>query len=215
VKRRIVLLGLPASGKGTQAEMIKTTYHLPTASPGAILRAESKARTPMGIEAEKLTNDGKLVSDEIVNGLVKNWLAQHGEGFVFDGYPRSYSQMTAFDEMLAERGTRMELALLLDVSIATVRDRVSRRFICSQCGLVASVGLNVTSHAAGCPRCGNALVKRTDDTMETLDLRMREYAEKTWPLIGIYEGRKLLRRIDANGSPDVVFQSVAACLEMA
>jgi adenylate kinase len=213
VKQRIVLLGPPASGKGTQAEMIQARYQLPITSPGAILREERKLGTPLGMEAEKATSQGQLVSDEIVNAVVKNWLSRHESAFVFDGYPRSLRQASSLDAMLSERKTSLDVALLLEVDDETIRGRVERRMMCSACGRIVSVRLQVASAEAPCPTCGGILTKRLDDTPETLELRLREYETKTAPLIGYYRERGLLRSVDAARPPEVVFGSIVEILE--
>ena len=195
--------------------MIRAAYQLPTTSPGAILREEKKSGTALGVEAETLTKQGKLVPDAMVNRLVDTWLGPGRAEFVFDGYPRSLGQATALDEMLARRGTPLEAVLSLEVDEATIRDRVERRLMCSRCGNIVSLGLHIASKDAACPKCGGPLVKRGDDTAETLELRMQEYAEKTEPLISYYTSQGLLRPVDATRTPDAVFQSVKAILENA
>ncbi|MEA3210089.1 MAG: adenylate kinase [Chthoniobacter sp.] len=193
--------------------MIQAKYQFPVTSPGAILREETKAGTPLGIEAEKLTSQGKLVPDEMVNGLVQDWLAKHDGSFVFDGYPRSLGQAAALNEMLEIRGTPLDAVLSLDADLETIRDRVMRRLMCSRCGGIVSIGLHVARSEAGCPVCGGALVKRGDDTPETLELRLREYADKTEPLIASYTARGLLRGVDARGTRETVFQTITTILE--
>jgi adenylate kinase len=193
--------------------MITAKYHFPSASPGAILREEKKARTALGLEADKLTSQGKLVPDEIVNELVRNWLTKHDGAFVFDGYPRSLGQAEGLSAILAERGTRLDVALLLEADMVTIRDRVSRRRMCSHCGAIVSLGWHIASADAACPTCGGELVKRRDDTPETLELRMTEYREKTEPLIAYYSDLGLLRRVDATRAPQAVFHSIETLLE--
>lgn len=193
--------------------MIQARYQLPITSPGAILREERKLGTPLGIEAERATSQGQLVSDKIVNAVVKNWLARHDSSFVFDGYPRSVGQASALETMLEERQTPLDVTLLLEADRETIRGRVERRMMCSKCGRIVSVGLHVSDRTTPCPNCGGILTKRLDDTPETLELRMREYADKTEPLIGYYRERGLLRNVDATRTPEVVFGSVVEILE--
>jgi adenylate kinase len=213
VKQRIVLLGLPASGKGTQAEMIQARYQIPTASPGAILREERRQGTPLGLDAEKTIGLGQLVSDEIVNAVIKNWLSRQESSFVFDGYPRSLGQATALDRMLEERQMPVDVTLLLEVDSRTIGERIDRRMMCATCGRIVSIGWHVPSANSPCPSCGGTLTRRQDDTSETLELRMREYAGKTEPLSNYYRERGLLRSVDAARPPEVVFSSVAEILE--
>lgn len=193
--------------------MIHDRYQLPITSPGAILREERKLGTPLGMEAEKATSQGQLVSDEIVNAVVKGWLSRHGNAFVFDGYPRSLGQASSLDAMLTENRTSLDVALLLKVDGETIRGRVERRMVCSACGRIVSVGLQITTTESPCPSCAGALTKRLDDTPETLEVRMREYEAKTAPLIEYYRARDLLRSVDAARMPDVVFGSIVEILE--
>ena len=193
--------------------MIQARYQLPNTSPGSILREERKCGTPLGLEAEKATSQGQLVSDEIVNAVVKNWLARHDSTFVFDGYPRSLGQASALDAMLTQREMALDVALLLDADDQTISERVERRMMCNACGRIVSVGLHISSADVPCPSCGGKLIKRLDDTPETLELRMREYADKTKPLIGFYHQRGLLRCVDAARKPEAVFESIAKILE--
>lgn len=213
MKRRIVLLGPPASGKGTIADNLRVHFQLPSASPGAMLREEKAAGTALGIEADKLTYGGNLVGDEIINSVVAAWLGkQGGDGFVFDGYPRTLGQAEALDQMLAERIQPLDVVLLLEAEIATLRARVENRAICKACGNIVSIGLHVGDASASCPRCGSALTKRADDNAETLERRFCEYAEKTAPLIGYYEKRQLLRRVNTERLPEQVFAEVCQIL---
>jgi adenylate kinase len=213
VKQRIVLLGPPASGKGTQAEMIQARYQFPITSPGAILREERKLGTALGLSAEKATSQGQLVPDEVVNAVVKSWISRHGSAFVFDGYPRSLGQACSLEDTLAKRNTPLEVVLLLAADEQTIRSRVERRMMCEICGRIVSIGLQVANAADRCPTCAGKLVKRLDDSPATLELRMREYAAKTEPLITFYRQRNLLKSVDATGAPEAVFESIARILE--
>jgi len=215
VKLRIVLLGPPASGKGTQAELMQARYQLPITSPGAILREELKLGTAIGIEAERQTSQGKLVSDPLVNSVVKSWLDRHERQFVFDGYPRSIGQAIALEQMLSERSMPIEIVISMNADFCTIGERVSKRIMCTACGSILSIGLHVASAEADCPKCGGKLARRLDDTPETLELRMREFEEKTEPLIGYFGERGLLRNVDATRAPEVVFRSITELLEAA
>ena len=213
MKERIVLLGPPASGKGTQAEMIRTRYGIPVTSPGAMLREEKKAGTPLGIEADKLTRTGKLLPDSIVNQVVEGWLASQGHRFIFDGYPRSLGQAEALETMLQERSAPLTAVLALEASVETLQQRVANRMVCTDCGNIVALGWQVQSAKEDCPRCGGALVRRTDDTPETLGRRLTEYTQKTEPLLAFYEERKLLYRVESAHSAEVVFERIVSILE--
>ena len=213
MKKRIVLLGPPASGKGTQAEMIHAKYHLETPSVGAILREAAAAGTELGLAAETFTKEGRLVPDEMIVGVVKGWLDEHDDAFVFDGFPRTVGQGAALERMLVERKSPLEIALAFDIDMGEIKQRVARRMVCGQCGGIVSIGWQIERAESPCPRCGGALHRRKDDTLEALEQRMAEYHEKTEPLIPFYESRGLLRRIPAQDRPEAVFTQVAAALE--
>lgn len=212
MKERIVLLGPPASGKGTQAEMIRAKFGIETPSVGAILREQQAAGTPLGLEAAAWTDAGRLVPDALIVEVARAWLDERNGAFVFDGFPRTRGQAEAFDHLLNNRHTPLQIALSLDVDVATIEDRVRRRLACERCGCIVSIGLHVASADAVCPRCGGKLVRRADDTPETLRRRMVEYREKSEPLIEFYAGRGLLHRIAADAAPEAVFGEIAAAL---
>ena len=207
-------MGPPASGKGTHADLLRVHFDLPSASPGAMLREEKQAGSALGLEADRLTSEGRLVSDEVINAVVRSWLnRQSGDGFVFDGYPRTLGQAAALDEMLFESGMLLEASLLLDADVATLRQRVEKRITCRACGNTTSLDL-LPEGSGECPRCGGELSRRSDDTSETLNVRFREYLEKTAPVVGYYEKRHLLHRVKAAGSQNEVFAEVCRVLDL-
>lgn len=193
--------------------MIQARYEIPSASPGSMLREEQAAGTPLGIEADKLTSRGQLVPDTTINRLVGNWLEKRDSQFVFDGYPRSRGQADALEVMLVKRRTPLELVLSFEADLETLQSRVRNRLVCAKCRRNFSTALHVSGDADPCPHCGSQLLRRADDTPETLALRMNEYAAKTEPLIAYYTARGLLRGVDATRAPDRVFASVVEILE--
>ena len=213
MKTRIVLLGPPASGKGTQAEFIKKRYQIASASPGAMLREEMRRGTPLGVEADRITRDGSMVSDAMVIQIVANWLAAHSAGFVFDGFPRTLGQADALEQMLAQRQSALDAVLLFDITADTAFERVMNRLTCTQCARSFALGLHLQAGQTQCPECGGALGHRSDDTPEALEQRMAQYREKTEPLVEYYERCGLLWRLKAADDPAQVSAEIASILE--
>jgi adenylate kinase len=213
VKRRIVLLGPPASGKGTQAQMIRDRFGIEAPSPGAILREQLDSGTPLGIEAGKFTSQGRLVPDHLIVELVRDWLAQRDGAFIFDGFPRTIVQADAFEEILEERKMPLEVVLSLEATVETIERRIARRMTCSKCGTSVSIGLHVSDASSPCPRCGGKLQRRADDSPEILRERLVEYGEKTAPLAEYYHGKGLVRAVDANRTPELVFSDIIEILK--
>jgi adenylate kinase len=193
--------------------MIKAKYQIEAASPGAMLREEKKAGTPLGIEADKLTSQGQLVPDRLIVVLAESWLQHHDGAFVFDGFPRTIGQAEALANFLAGRGTPLDAAFLLDADFETIKERIARRMVCEQCGSIAGIGLHIESAESPCPRCGGHFQRRNDDNEETLCKRMTEYREKSEPLISYYAAHGLLVRIDACRTPVEVSADISAVLE--
>ncbi len=208
-----MLLGPPASGKGTQAEKIQARYGIPSVSPGAMLRDEMRRETPLGIEADRLTRDGRMAPDALVLQLVGNWLHAHAERFVFDGFPRTRAQADALGELLSGRELALDAVLYFDLSLQTIFERVMNRLTCSVCGRTFSVA-QMQGSAARCPACGGPLVRRSDDTPEALEHRIAAYREHTEPLIEYYRQRGILWTLEAAESPESVFAQIASVLGM-
>lgn len=208
-----MLLGPPASGKGTQSELIQRKFQIPATSTGAILRREAKLDTLVGREADRIISKGALAPDELVLGLVGQWLDQHRETFLFDGFPRTLPQAVAFEQMLQARGTPLDLAIFLEASEATIAFRMAHRLTCSQCGKVVSIGRHVQSASERCPNCGGKLEVRSDDNHAALALRLEEFQKKSLPLIDFYSERGLLAKVDANQETDRVFEQISRIIQ--
>jgi adenylate kinase len=209
-----VLLGAPGSGKGTQAEMITRQFGIPVTSPGAILRRERDLGTPLGLKTAETTQHGGLVSDKIIVGLIEDWLRLHGGyGFVFDGFPRTLPQGRSLQKILERLHTSLDLAIWLDVSEDTVRDRIASRLQCQGCGFTTSVTSAKFAERPVCPYCDGPLVRRNDDDASVLQTRLAEFNAKTQPLADFYQKTSSLRRIDGNRERDVVFADISRLLE--
>ena len=215
VKERIVLLGPPASGKGTQAELIKERFHIEPTSPGAMLREELRAGSDLGKQADGFTSRGHLVPDPLVIALIGNWFKAHGSAFVFDGFPRTMIQARTLDALLKMRNAPLDIVFLFDVSFEVILDRVLHRISCEQCGRSYSIKLHFGNGEKTCPACGGQLVRRRDDTKEALEERMIEYREKSEPLVEFYRSSGLLHTLSAAERPEKVFSEISSVLNAA
>ena len=214
MKSRIVLLGAPGSGKGTQAEMITRHFAIAVTSPGTILRRERDLGTPLGIKADEISKQGGLVPDEIIVQLIEDWLALHGrEGFVFDGFPRTVKQGERLNEILQKRQTALDLAIWLEVSEKTVRERIAGRLQCRRCGFTTSLTSAGFADRPICPYCDGPLIRREDDDSSVLETRLAEFKTKTEPLLSFYEKDDALHRIDGNRDRETVFSDISALIE--
>ena len=210
---RLVLVGPPGAGKGTQAQFIASHFAVPKISTGDIFRANVGAGTDLGVEAKKYMDAGDLVPDEVTIAMVKDRLAQDdaSEGFLLDGFPRTVHQAEVLDAMLAEQGVAIDVVLELVVDDDEVVRRLSGRRTCRRCGHVWHLDFDPPTTDGVCDRCGGELFQRDDDSEDTIRHRLEVYADQTSPLIGYYGDRGLLRGIDATGPvEDVTERSINA-----
>ncbi len=210
---RLVLVGPPGAGKGTQAEFIAAHLAVPKISTGDIFRANVSQGTPLGLEAKRYMDDGKLVPDEVTINMVRERLAEPdaGDGFLLDGFPRTVPQAVALDKLLADLGTMLDLVMELVVDDDEVIRRLSGRRQCRGCGKIWHVEFEAPSRADLCDRCGSDLYQRDDDKPEVIAKRLREYAEKTAPLVDYYGAQGKLVGIDATGPvEDVTVRAIDA-----
>jgi adenylate kinase len=214
VKRRLVLLGAPGSGKGTQAEMITRQFSIPVTSTGAILRRERDLGTPLGQETAEVLRSGGLVSDKIIIELIEDWLRLHGgHGFVFDGFPRTLPQAESLMSILARLRSALDLVIWLEVSEQTVFDRIASRLQCGECGFTTSSSSAQFANRPKCPYCDGPLERRNDDDLSVLQTRLQEFRSKTEPLASFYENVSILHRIDGNRDREVVFGDISRLIE--
>ncbi len=194
--------------------MITRQFGIPVTSPGAILRRESDLGTALGLETAETTQHGGLVSDKIIVQLIEDWLRLHGaSGFVFDGFPRTLPQAESLLSILKRLHTALDIAIWLEVSEQTVRDRISGRLQCGGCGFTTSASSAKFAERPVCPYCDGPLVRRTDDDAEVLQTRLQEFNTKTQPLANFYEKMSILHRIDGNRDRDVVFGDISQLIE--
>jgi adenylate kinase len=194
--------------------MITRHFAIAVTSPGTILRRERDLGTPLGIKADEISKQGGLVPDEIIVHLIEDWLALHGkDGFVFDGFPRTVKQGERLNEILQKRQTALDLAIWLEVSERTVRDRIAGRLQCRRCGFTTSLTSAGFADRPICPYCDGPLVRRDDDDASVLETRLAEFKTKTEPLLSFYERDDALHRIDGNRDRETVFADISALIE--
>lgn len=194
--------------------MITRHFGVPVTSPGAILRREKDLGTDLGMETAEITQHGGLVPDKIIVGLIEDWLRLHGgHGFVFDGFPRTVPQAESLQSILARHRTPLDLAIWLEVTEETVRDRISSRLQCRSCGFTTSVTSATFAERPVCPYCDGPLVRRNDDDVDVLQKRLAEFNAKTQPLADFYEKAGTLRSIDGNRERDAVFGDLSRLIE--
>jgi adenylate kinase len=213
---RIVLLGPPGSGKGTQAQRLIETHGIPQISTGDLLRAAVAAHSKLGIAAKAAMDAGKLVDDQIVLGMIQERLSLPGvaKGFILDGFPRNLSQAAALDELLKKVHQPLDVVVLMQVDNAELVRRIGGRRTCRNCGRVFNVFTSPPAPGEICPKTGaeHDLFQRPDDNEATVAERLKVYEEKTRPLAQFYAERGLLRRIDAEGDLDLVTARLEAAL---
>jgi adenylate kinase len=212
---RVVLVGAPGAGKGTQAKFIAQHFSIPAISTGDIFRANLAAQTPLGIEAKRFMDAGELVPDEVTIGIVRDRLAKDdaSEGFLLDGFPRTVPQAEALNEILAELGRPLDAVLELQVDDSEVIRRLSGRRTCRTCGHIWHVEFDPPKQPGVCDVCGGQLFQRDDDKAETIQRRLDVYNEQTAPLVGFYRDLGLLRTITAAGRVDEITELAIKALE--
>lgn len=211
---RIVLLGAPGSGKGTQAKKLMAEKHIPQVSTGDMLREAVAAGTRFGLKAKSVMDAGNLVPDELVLGIISERLVQPDaeNGFILDGFPRTTQQANDLEDLLDELGAPLDNAVLMDVDFDILMKRLTGRRTCSLTGKLLNVYFSSRDELDECTRAGGELLHREDDTEETIGNRLTVYRENTEPLIDFYNSRGKLLTIDAVGTIDEVYERLLAAL---
>lgn len=211
---KIVLLGPPGAGKGTQAKSISNRYSIPHISTGDIFRKNISEVTPLGIEAKKYIDNGQLVPDEVTINMVKDRL-QHDDcknGYLLDGFPRTVHQAEALQEFLQCREEKIDTALLIEVPMDFILERMTGRRVCPSCGASYHVKFNPTTIQGKCDVCGDDVIQRKDDVEETVKERLDVYQRQTQPLIDFYKGKDQLSVVDGTKAINEVFASICTIL---
>jgi len=211
---RILLMGPPGAGKGTQAERISGYCKIPHIATGDIFREAIRSGTDLGRQAKSYLDAGELVPDAVTIGIVRERVQALDckAGFLLDGFPRTIPQAEALERLLDELSMKLDLVLSIKVAPAVLVERLTGRRICRQCGTSYHLVFNPPKQDGICNRCGGELYQRSDDTPETVSDRMRVYTNKTAPLLKFYRQRGLLRDVDGEPGIDAVWDAILGLL---
>ncbi len=211
---RIVLLGAPGAGKGTQAKKLVEKYGIPQISTGDILRKAVADGTPLGKEAKSYMDKGELVPDSVVIGLVKESLTGDDckKGFILDGFPRNTAQAEVLDKVLDETNIPLQVALCVDVDMDILMKRLTGRRTCRQCGQMYNIYFSSPQKEGVCDKCGGELYQRDDDKEETIRRRLEVYEAQTAPLIEYYKNKGILKTVEGTGDIDEIFANICSIL---
>lgn len=206
----IMLFGAPGAGKGTQAKFLIEKYGIPQISTGDILRAAIKEETAMGLEAKRFMDEGKLVPDSTIIGIIKDRLSQKDckKGFILDGFPRTIAQAEALEVLMKEMGITLDKVISLNVPDELIVGRVTGRKVCPACGASFHVEFNPPKVEGKCDLCGADLITRKDDNAETVTKRLGEYHSQTAPLFDFYQKRGVLVDIDGTKSVEAITKEI-------
>ena len=213
----LLIIGAPGTGKGTMSNLITSEYNIPHVSTGDMLRAAIANGTEVGLSAQKYMNEGKLVPDEVIHGVIVERLGADDikSGFLLDGYPRSLNQAEDFQVIMNEVGMKVDLVLNLVIDEEILKERITGRRICKNCGEIYHIKNKPTKVEGICDKCGHELSIRKDDTLESLKTRLDEYHNTTAPVLDYYRKQGLVIDIDASKSVEEVFAAVQAAIKEA
>jgi adenylate kinase len=211
---RVVFLGPPGAGKGTQAKLLEQQFQACQISTGDILRKAVTEKTPLGVEAASYLDRGALVPDDVILNLVGQRIREKdcARGFLLDGFPRTVAQADGLQQILDSLGQTLDGVLAIEVPPEILLERLSGRRSCKECSAMYHVSLNPPKRDGVCDACGGALYQRGDDNPDTVKTRLKVYAEQTAPLADYYNERGLLRRIDGVGSVDEIHRRIVQAL---
>lgn len=212
---RVVLLGPPGAGKGTQAKLLREKFEACQVSTGDILRKAVADQSPLGKEASAYINRGDLVPDGVIVKLVGERLKEKdcAQGFILDGFPRTIPQAQSLEEILQKMGLGLQSVLLVQVPHGIIVERLAGRRTCKNCGALFHLNFNPSTREGICDRCGGELLQRDDDREETISARLKVYDKQTAPLVDYYRQRRILREIDGVGSVDDIRNRLIKALE--
>jgi len=210
----LIFLGPPGAGKGTQAQMIVERYHIPQVSTGDILRKAVKEGTPLGKKTKAFMDQGQLVPDEVVIGMIDERLrtSDCNSGFILDGFPRTIAQAEALQSILTKMGKSIDHVINIEVDTEELVRRLTGRRTCKNCGAMFHILFHPPKVEGICDRCGGTLYQREDDKEKTIRIRLNEYQRQTAPLIQYYQLKKYLRSIQGVGGQEEIFEGIVRLL---
>lgn len=211
----LLIMGAPGSGKGTMSEKIIEEYGLLHISTGDLLRSAVKAKTAIGLKAQEYMSQGHLVPDEIIHDLISECLAKDDskKGFLMDGYPRTLAQAKDLDNICQRLDLKIDMIIQLDLQEEVIAKRITGRRVCKSCGAIYHIDTNPSRVAGVCDECGGELYTRSDDTLESLKIRLTEYESSTRPLLEYYRDHVRIAHIDGDGTIDSVFALIKDVLD--
>lgn len=212
----ILIMGGPGAGKGTMSAKIVEKYNVNHISTGDIFRSEIGNATKLGLSAKSYMDQGLLVPDEVTNQMVKSYLenlSDRKNGFLLDGYPRTLDQAQAFDDLSKGTDLAIDVVIAMEIALEELAGRVTGRRLCKECGEIYHVTSHPSTVEGVCDKCGNALYQRKDDTIESLSVRLDEYAKQTQPVLDYYEKQGLVKHVNAAQAIDDVWKDTQNALE--
>lgn len=211
---KILLMGPPGAGKGTQAEKLTELLKIPHISTGDMFRKAQKEGTELGLKAKSYMEQGQLVPDEVTIGIVRERLAEDDckIGFLLDGFPRTVQQADALEQILADLGTQLDAVINIEVDKDFLLERLTGRRVCKSCGATYHIKFNAPKNENVCDKCGGELYQRNDDTLETVASRLDVYEAQTAPLIQYYVAKNLIKSIDGSQVVEKVSADICAAL---
>lgn len=212
--KHVIIIGPPGSGKGTQAARVAERLGLEHLSTGDMLRDGVAAGTELGMKAREYMDEGRLVPDEIMLGLIREKLEElEGSGWILDGFPRTLPQAEALSGLLEERGIEIDRVLLIDVPAEAIVQRLTSRRVCTECHAVYNLAMLPAGQADRCPKCGGRLVQRPDDTEETVRRRLDVYEEQTAPVLDFYRRTAGVTEVDGTGDIDGITAEILRVMQ--
>lgn len=213
----VIFMGPQGVGKGTQATIVADELGLTHVSTGDLFRAAIKAKTPLGVMAKEILDKGELVPDDITLGIVESRLeelaAQHVNGALFDGFPRTPAQAKGLDELLKQRGERLVAVIEFTAPREVLVERLSGRRVCPNCGATYHIDFSPPKNDAICDRCGHQVIQRADDTPEAIERRLSLYDQQTAPLLNYYCDEGILKTVDGNRDVEAVSADIVKIIE--